>query len=133
DVVCWWWCRGERWPSPDPSSLLPVRRPPPCAPAAGNGNRLSAYLLGLPVAEPDARERLRLVREAMDRNKAAGPLRGAGAVAVLADQLPSLAHRLGAPLAGSAARMLFDVLVTSVPLPRSALSLAGCPLRALYP
>jgi hypothetical protein len=69
----------------------------------------------------------------MDRNKAAGPLRGAGAVAVLADQLPSLAHRFGAPLAGSAARMLFDVLVTSVPLPRSALSLGGCPLRAVYP
>jgi hypothetical protein len=29
--------------------------------------------------------------------------------------------------------MLFDILVTSVPLPRSALSLGGCPLRAVYP
>lgn len=29
--------------------------------------------------------------------------------------------------------MLFDLLVTSVPLPRSALSLGGCPLSALYP
>ena len=29
--------------------------------------------------------------------------------------------------------MLFDVLVTSVPLPRSALSLGGCPLREIYP
>lgn len=29
--------------------------------------------------------------------------------------------------------MLFDVLVTSVPLPRSTLSLGGCPLRELYP
>ena len=97
------------------------------------GNRLSAYLLGLPVGEPDARVRLRTVRRAMDRNKAAGPLRGAGAVAVLADQLPALAHRFGAPLAGNAARMLFDLLVTSVPLPRSALSLGGCPLSAVYP
>ncbi|SCD66692.1 hypothetical protein GA0115239_105323 [Streptomyces sp. BpilaLS-43] len=29
--------------------------------------------------------------------------------------------------------MLFGILVTSVPLPRSALSLGGCPLRAVYP
>lgn len=29
--------------------------------------------------------------------------------------------------------MLFDLLVTSVPLPRAALSLGGCPLRSLYP
>lgn len=124
--------RGERLPVADPRALVPVSRRRPDTGAA-SGNRLSAYLLGLPVSESDPWERMRTVRTAMDRNKAAGPLRGAGAVAVLADQLPSLAHRFGAPLAGSAARMLFDVLVTSVPLPRSALSLGGCPLRAVYP
>ncbi|MFE9725793.1 wax ester/triacylglycerol synthase family O-acyltransferase [Streptomyces sp. NPDC005794] len=123
--------RGEPLPGADPRALVPVSRRRPGG--AATGNRLSAYLLGLPVGEPDARERLRLVRTGMDRNKAAGPLRGAGAVAVLADQLPALAHRFGAPLAGNAARMLFDILVTSVPLPRSALSLGGCPLRAVYP
>ncbi|MEU1346850.1 wax ester/triacylglycerol synthase family O-acyltransferase [Streptomyces sp. NPDC005786] len=129
----WMLERGEPLPVADPRALVPVSRRRPGGTAAVNGNRLSAYLLGLPVSEPDPWERLRAVRGAMDRNKSAGPLRGAGAVAVLADQLPSLAHRFGAPLAGSAARMLFDVLVTSVPLPRSALSLGGCPLRALYP
>ncbi|MEU1365479.1 wax ester/triacylglycerol synthase family O-acyltransferase [Streptomyces sp. NPDC005803] len=127
----WMLERGEPLPGSDPRALVPVSRRRPGGGA--DGNRLSAYLLGLPVSEPDPWERLRAVRGAMDRNKSAGPLRGAGAVAVLADQLPSLAHRFGAPLAGSAARMLFDVLVTSVPLPRSALSLGGCPLRALYP
>ncbi|MFD7430713.1 wax ester/triacylglycerol synthase family O-acyltransferase [Streptomyces sp. NPDC059818] len=127
----WMLERGEPLPGADPRALVPVSRRRPGG--AATGNRLSAYLLGLPVSEPDPWERLRAVRGAMDRNKSAGPLRGAGAVAVLADQLPSLAHRFGAPLAGSAARMLFDVLVTSVPLPRSALSLGGCPLRALYP
>ncbi|MGW2090011.1 WS/DGAT domain-containing protein, partial [Streptomyces sp. NPDC001880] len=124
--------RGEALPDEDPRALVPVSRRRP-GQAAATGNRLSAYLLGLPVGEPDPWKRLDRVRTAMDRNKAAGPLRGAGAVAVLADQLPSLAHRFGAPLAGNAARMLFDVLVTSVPLPRSALSLGGCPLRAVYP
>ncbi|MFF1837669.1 wax ester/triacylglycerol synthase family O-acyltransferase [Streptomyces sp. NPDC058231] len=128
----WMLERGEQLPGADPRALVPVSRRRPGAGAA-HGNRLSAYLLGLPVSESDPWRRLRAVRTAMDRNKAAGPLRGAGAVAVLADQLPSLAHRFGAPLAGSAARMLFDVLVTSVPLPRSALSLGGCPLRAVYP
>ncbi|MEE1772312.1 wax ester/triacylglycerol synthase family O-acyltransferase [Streptomyces sp. JV185] len=124
--------RGEALPDEDPRALVPVSRRRP-GQGAATGNRLSAYLLGLPVGEPDPWKRLGRVRTEMDRNKAAGPLRGAGAVAVLADQLPSLAHRFGAPLAGNAARMLFDVLVTSVPLPRSALSLGGCPLRAVYP
>jgi diacylglycerol O-acyltransferase / wax synthase len=127
----WMLERGEPLPDADPRALVPVSRRRPGGTATGN--RLSAYLLGLPVGEPDARERLRLVRTGMDRNKAAGPMRGAGAVAVLADQLPALAHRFGAPLAGNVARMLFDILVTSVPLPRSALSLGGCPLRAVYP
>ncbi|HET6858965.1 MAG TPA: wax ester/triacylglycerol synthase family O-acyltransferase [Streptomyces sp.] len=128
----WMLERGEPLPGADPRALVPVSRRRPGSPT-GSGNKLSAYLLGLPVTEPDPWARLTAVRAAMDLNKAGGPGRGAGAVAVLADQLPSLAHRFGAPLAGSAARMLFDVLVTSVPLPRSTLSLGGCPLREIYP
>lgn len=128
----WMGERGERPAVTDPRALVPVSRRRPGSPP-GSGNRLSAYVLSLPVCDPDPRSRLAAVRTAMDRNKAAGPTRGAGAVAVLADQLPPLAHRFGAPLAGGAARMLFDILVTSVPLPRSALSLGGCPLREIYP
>lgn len=128
----WMLERGEPLPGADPRALVPVSRRRPGSPAA-SGNRLSAYLLGLPVSEPDAWTRLTAVRRAMDRNKDEGPGRGAGAVAVLADHLPPLAHRFGAPIAGGAARMLFDVLVTSVPLPRSTLSLGGSPLRAIYP
>ncbi|MFD5427291.1 wax ester/triacylglycerol synthase family O-acyltransferase [Streptomyces sp. NPDC127084] len=128
----WMIARGDTLPPSDPGALVPVsRRRPGSAP--GTGNKLSAYVLALPVTESNPWTRLYAVRTGMDRNKAAGPLRGAGAVAVLADQLPALAHRFGAPIAGSAARMLFDVLVTSVPLPRSALSLGGCPLREVYP
>ncbi|MFF3323928.1 wax ester/triacylglycerol synthase family O-acyltransferase [Streptomyces sp. NPDC002889] len=128
----WMGERGERLPAAGPRALVPVSRRRPGG-LPGSGNRLSAYLVQLPVADPDPCSRLSAVRVAMDRNKAAGPLRGAGAVAVLADQLPPLAHRFGAPLAGGAARLLFDVLVTNVPLPRTALSLGGCPLRELYP
>lgn len=141
----WMLERGEQLPDRDPRSdpraLVPVsgRRPSRVRQGAGagggsgSGNMLSAYLLGLPVSEPDPLSRLTAVRRAMDRNKKDGPSRGAGALAVLAGQLHPLAHRLGAPIAGSAARMLFDVLVTSVPLPRATLSFGGCPLREIYP
>ncbi|MCT4353467.1 wax ester/triacylglycerol synthase family O-acyltransferase [Streptomyces sp. Je 1-79] len=124
--------RGAPLPGADPRALVPVSRRRPGSPA-GSGNSLSAYLLALPVTEPDPAARLAAVRRDMDRNKADGPMRGAGALAVLADQLPPLAHRFGAPLASGAARLLFDVLVTNVPLPRSALSLGGAPLRTLFP
>ncbi|MFC9388821.1 wax ester/triacylglycerol synthase family O-acyltransferase [Streptomyces venezuelae] len=128
----WFAERGLPLPGADPRALVPVsRRRPGTAP--GPGNSLSGYLVDLPVTEADPAARLAAVRAAMDRNKAAGPLRGAGAVALLADQLHPLAHRFGAPFASGAARLLFDLLVTQVPLPRSALSLAGAPLRALFP
>jgi hypothetical protein len=52
---------------------------------------------------------------------------------MLADFVPPLGHRLGAPLAGFAARLLYDVLVTNVPLPGAELSLGGCPLTSLCP
>ncbi|MEV8588801.1 wax ester/triacylglycerol synthase family O-acyltransferase [Streptomyces sp. NPDC051180] len=128
----WFDDRGVPLPGVDPRALVPVSRRRPGA-APGPGNSLSGYLLDLPVTEPDPAARLAAVRQAMDRNKAAGPSRGAGAVALLADQLHPLAHRFGAPLAAGAAGLLFDMLVTQVPLPRAALSLGGAPLSALFP
>ncbi|MER6098291.1 wax ester/triacylglycerol synthase family O-acyltransferase [Streptomyces sp. NPDC001728] len=128
----WFDGRGLPFPGADPRALVPVSRRRPGTPP-GPGNSLSGYLVDLPVTEPDPTARLAAVRTAMDRNKAAGPFRGAGAIALLADRLPPLAHRFGAPLASGAARLLFDLLVTQVPLPRSALSLGGAPLRALFP
>ncbi|GGK01287.1 hypothetical protein GCM10011583_36020 [Streptomyces camponoticapitis] len=139
----WMLERGERLPGgeSDPRALVPVsgRRPSRArhgsgaGGGSGSGNMLSAYLVGLPVSEPDARARLTAVRRVMDRNKKDGPSRGAGALAVIAGQLHPLAHRLGAPIASNAARILFDVLVTSVPLPRATLSFGGCPLHEIYP
>ncbi|MGW1275140.1 WS/DGAT domain-containing protein, partial [Streptomyces sp. NPDC002491] len=97
------------------------------------GNRLSGYVVRLPVDDPDPLGRLAHVRTAMDRNKDAGPHRGAGAVALLADHVPALGHRLGGPLAGQAARFWFDILVTSVPLPSLGLKLGGNPVDEVFP
>ncbi|MGP2440076.1 wax ester/triacylglycerol synthase family O-acyltransferase [Streptomyces sp. JW3] len=124
--------RGDGSEGVAPRALIPVsqRRPRTAHP---QGNRLSGYLIRLPVGDPDPLSRLGTVRAAMDRNKDAGPARGAGAVALLADHVPALGHRLGGPLVGQAARLWFDILVTSVPLPSLGLRLGGHPLTEICP
>ncbi|MFI6544652.1 wax ester/triacylglycerol synthase family O-acyltransferase [Streptomyces prunicolor] len=124
--------RGDGSEGVAPRALIPVskRRPRSAQP---QGNRLSGYLIRLPVDDPNPLARLESVRAAMDRNKDAGPNRGAGAVALLADHVPALGHRLGGPLAAQAARLWFDILVTSVPLPGIGLKLGGNPVTAVFP
>ncbi|KMS76316.1 diacylglycerol O-acyltransferase [Streptomyces viridochromogenes] len=124
--------RGDGSEGVAPRALIPVskRRPRTAHP---QGNRLSGYLIRLPVDDPDPLRRLATVRTAMDRNKNAGPNRGAGAVALLADHVPALGHRLGGPLVGQAARLWFDILVTSVPLPGVALKLGGHQVTEVFP
>lgn len=124
--------RGDGSEGVAPRALIPVSRRRPRT-ALPPGNRLSGYLMRLPVGDPDPLSRLDAVRTAMDRNKDAGPGRGAGAVALLADHVPALGHRLGGPLVGQAARLWFDILVTSVPLPSLGLRLGGHPLTEVYP
>lgn len=97
------------------------------------GNHLSGYLLALPVGEPDAIQRVSAVREAMLRNKAAGPASGAGALPLLASWLHPVCHRLLTPLIAPAAPLLFDTVVTSVPWPDISLRLDGAELREIYP
>ncbi|WP_320780556.1 wax ester/triacylglycerol synthase family O-acyltransferase [Streptomyces sp. CRN 30] len=124
--------RGDGSAGVAPRALIPVsqRRPRSAHP---QGNRLSGYLIRLPVCDADPLSRLGSVRTAMDRNKDAGPARGAGAVALLADHVPALGHRLGGPLVSQAARLWFDILVTSVPLPSLGLRLGGHPLTEICP
>ncbi|GGZ83591.1 wax ester/triacylglycerol synthase family O-acyltransferase [Streptomyces echinoruber] len=128
----WLDARGDGSDGVAPRALIPVSRRRPRT-AHPQGNRLSGYLMRLPVGEADPLGRLNAVRTAMDRNKDAGPHRGAGAVALLADHVPALGHRLGGPLVGQAARLWFDILVTSVPLPGIGLRLGGHPVTAVYP
>ncbi|MFD3836961.1 wax ester/triacylglycerol synthase family O-acyltransferase [Streptomyces sp. NPDC058642] len=124
--------RGDGSEGVAPRALIPVSRRRPRT-AHPQGNRLSGYLMRLPVDDPDPLARLHTVRTAMDRNKDAGPHRGAGAVALLADHVPALGHRLGGPLVSQAARLWFDILVTSVPLPGIGLKLGGNPVTEVFP
>ncbi|MFB9687734.1 wax ester/triacylglycerol synthase family O-acyltransferase [Amycolatopsis plumensis] len=124
--------RGQRADGRTLRALIPVSVRGRAGAQLG-GNKLSGYLCDLPVGEDDPVERLRVVRRAMTRNKAAGPSRGAGALPLLADRVPPLLHRLGTRTAGRAAPMLFDLVITTVPLPPARLSLDGARLAEVYP
>ncbi|MBE8520197.1 wax ester/triacylglycerol synthase family O-acyltransferase [Amycolatopsis sp. H6(2020)] len=124
--------RGQRADGRTLRALIPVSVRGRAAGQLG-GNKLSGYLCDLPVGEDDPVERLRVVRRAMTRNKAAGPSRGAGALPLLAGRVPPLLHRLGTRTAGQAAPMLFDLVITTVPVPPARLSLDGARLTEVYP
>ncbi|MFC5724334.1 wax ester/triacylglycerol synthase family O-acyltransferase [Streptomyces gamaensis] len=125
--------RGDGSDGVRPRALVPVSLRDPGDPGA-SGNRLSGYLARLPVDEAEPLARVRAVREVMERNKQAGPASGPGAVALLADLVPSLGHRFGGGLIARSGRLFYDLLVSSVPL-RGAqgLTLADSPVREAYP
>src|SRR3981081_3562238 len=85
--------RGQRADGRSLRALIPVSVRARQAEQTG-GNKLSGYLCELPIGIDDPLERLRIVRRAMTRNKAAGPARGAGAFPLLADKVPPAVHRL---------------------------------------
>lgn len=112
-------------------AMVPVgsSRPPV---TGGAANNFSAFLVELPVNEPDPVVRVRTVCEAMTHNRAIGPEGGAGAVQLLTNLLPPALVRLGGPMMAARAARLFDVLVTTVPLPRP-MTVDGIPCVELYP
>lgn len=97
------------------------------------GNLLSGYLCDLPIQERDPLARLRRVRAVMDHHKAAGFTRGPGAIGVLADRVPAAVHRVAGPLVRHGAPLLFDTMITNVPIPARGLTLAGAQLQEVYP
>ncbi|HEU0088431.1 MAG TPA: wax ester/triacylglycerol synthase domain-containing protein [Pseudonocardiaceae bacterium] len=128
----WLGARGHPVDGLSLRALIPVSRRARAGDRTG-GNQMSGYLCELPVAEPDPGRRLRAIQQAMGHRKAAGPTRGPGAIPLLADRLPCAVHRVAAPVAGQVAALLFDILVTSVPMPRVPLRLDGAELAAVFP
>ncbi|MGI5506807.1 wax ester/triacylglycerol synthase family O-acyltransferase [Lentzea sp. CA-135723] len=128
----WLSAHGSAGPDSVVRALIPVNQRSRSGDGA-SGNQISGFLVSLPVGVADPVERLTSVRLQMESAKAAGPDRGAGALPLLADRVPALVHRLAAPVMGRCAPLLFDTLVTSVPLPSVPLSLDGAALCELYP
>ncbi|MFE5564881.1 wax ester/triacylglycerol synthase family O-acyltransferase [Amycolatopsis japonica] len=128
----WMINRGQRADDRTLRALIPVSVRGRSAEQLG-GNKLSGYLCDLPVGLDDPVERLLAVQREMSRNKAAGPARGAGAFPLLADRMPPMLHRLGSKAAGLAAPLLFDLVVTTVPVPPNRLTLDGTQVSGVYP
>jgi WS/DGAT/MGAT family acyltransferase len=129
----WLTNRGDRADGISLRALIPVSRRTARSARRSQGEMLSGYLCELPVHEADPLVCLHRIRTEMDRNKAAGPTRGAGALPVLASQVPAAMHRVVTPLTRRSARLLFDTVVTNVPLPELPLTLDGAKLREVYP
>lgn len=102
--------------------------------AAGQlGNRVSSYFVDLPVGEGSAVMRLHQVSFAMRGHKESGQSVGADALVQMSGFAPPTIHSLGARVASSITRRLFNVVVTNVPGPQYPLYAAGARLLAVYP
>ncbi|MGC7099923.1 wax ester/triacylglycerol synthase family O-acyltransferase [Amycolatopsis lurida] len=124
--------RGQRADDRTLRALIPVSVR---ARQQGNtdGNQLSGYLCDLPVGLDDPVARLHAVRRSMEHAKAKGTTTGPGAFPILANRLPAPVHRLATKAAGRVAPLLFDTVVTNVPMPGLPLTLDGARLREIYP
>lgn len=97
------------------------------------GNRVSSYLVDLPVGEPDPIIRLSQVSYAMKGHKESGQSVGADALVALGGFAPPTLHSLGARAASSFTRRLFNLLVTNVPGPQFPLYAAGAQMLEMFP
>jgi diacylglycerol O-acyltransferase len=97
------------------------------------GNRVSSYLVDLPVGEPNPVVRLSQVGYAMKAHKESGQSVGAEALVALSGFAPPTLHALGARAANSFTRRLFNVVVTNVPGPQFPLYASGARMLEMFP
>ncbi len=97
------------------------------------GNRVSSYLVDLPVGEPNAVMRLHQISYAMAAHKETGQAVGADALVGLAGFAPPTLHALGARVGSGLSKRIFNLVVTNVPGPQFPLYAAGARLLATYP
>ncbi len=97
------------------------------------GNRVSSYLVDLPVGEPDPVVRLSQVSYAMKAHKESGQSVGADAIVALSGFAPPTLHALGARVANGISRRLFNLVVTNVPGPQFPLYAGGAQMLEMFP
>ena len=97
------------------------------------GNRVSSYLVDLPVGEPDPRIRLTRLSYAMRGIAQHGQSVGADSLIALTGFAPPTLHALGARAARGLSRRLFNLVVTNVPGPQFPLFAAGSRMLEVFP
>jgi diacylglycerol O-acyltransferase / wax synthase len=100
---------------------------------AGPGNRVSSYLVDLPVGEPNPRVRLTRLSYAMRGTAQHGQSVGADSLIALTGFAPPTLHALGARAARGLSRRLFNLVVTNVPGPQVPLYAAGSQMLEVFP
>jgi WS/DGAT/MGAT family acyltransferase len=97
------------------------------------GNRVSSYFVDLPVGEASAVMRLHQVSYAMAGHKESGQSVGAEVLVTMSGFIAPTLHAMGARLANSFTRRLFNVVVTNVPGPQLPLYAGGAEMREVFP
>ncbi len=98
-----------------------------------SGNRVSAYLVDLPVGEPNAVVRLHHVSHAMRAHKDSGQSVGADVLVRLSGLAPPTMHALGARVASGFSQRIYNLVVTNVPGPQFPLYAAGAKMVEMFP
>ncbi|MGH3744315.1 MAG: WS/DGAT/MGAT family O-acyltransferase [Mycobacteriales bacterium] len=129
----WLLTRGEPvTPRTTLRAMVPVSVRPAGAQGDG-GNKVSSYFVDLPVGEPNPVVRLTQVSYAMQGVKDQHQTMGADAIVALSGFAPPTLHALGARLASTLTRRLFNLVVTNVPGPQFPLYAAGARMESVYP
>ena len=100
---------------------------------AVQGNRVSSYLVDLPVGESNPRVRLTRLSYAMRGTAQHGRSVSADSLIALTGFAPPTLHALGARAARGLSRRLFNLVVTNVPGPQVPLYAAGGQMLEVFP
>jgi diacylglycerol O-acyltransferase / wax synthase len=97
------------------------------------GNRVSSFLVDLPVGEPSPVVRLHQVAHAMRENTASTQSVGADTLVRIGGFAPPTLHALGARAASGFSKRIFNLVVTNVPGPQFPLYATGARMLELFP
>ncbi|MEJ3657757.1 wax ester/triacylglycerol synthase family O-acyltransferase [Actinomycetes bacterium KLBMP 9759] len=106
---------------------------PSSATSGSLGNRVSSFLVDLPVGEPSPVVRLHHVTHAMREHTSGGQSVGADTLVRIGGFAPPTLHALGARAASGMSKRIFNLVVTNVPGPQFPLYAAGARMLEMFP
>lgn len=124
------WQQGEAVPEAPLRAVVPVSVRS-AEELAAPGNRVSLWMVSLPVRERDPRRRFQAIHATTDELKRGGEAMGGVVVAEVANWAGGAVVESTARLVGAA--RLYNVIVTNVPGPGIPLYLGGSRVREVYP
>ena len=98
-----------------------------------SGNHIAAFLVDLPVGEPQPIVRLHRVSYEMEQLKATGQMVGAQALVGIAGFTPPSLHAAAARTVNDWSRRMFNLVVTNVPGPQFPVYAGGALMLGAYP